>query len=81
VNEHHYAVVVGINRYPGLSDLRGARADAGAFADWLERPDGGAVPPANVNFGTASATPEWKPLTASSIAASDVRRAELMMRE
>jgi Caspase domain len=48
VNEHHYAVVVGINRYPGLSNLTGARSDAEAFAQWLVRPDGGALPAANI---------------------------------
>ena len=48
MNDQHYAVVVGIDRYPGLSDLTGARADAEAFARWLERPDGGALPPPNV---------------------------------
>lgn len=48
MNDYHYAVVVGIDRYPGLSDLVGARADAEAFARWLEAPDGGALRPANV---------------------------------
>ena len=48
MHDHHYAVVVGINRYPGLSDLAGARADAEAFAQWLEKPDGGGLPAANV---------------------------------
>jgi Caspase domain len=48
MNEHHHAVVVGINRYPGLSDLTGARADAEAFAQWLEHPDGGVLPAANI---------------------------------
>jgi hypothetical protein len=48
MNDHHYAVVVGINRYPGLSDLTGARADAEAFAQWLEDGDGGALPAANI---------------------------------
>lgn len=49
MNKHHYAVVVGINRYPGLSDLTGARADAEAFARWLEQPDGGGVPASNIH--------------------------------
>lgn len=48
MNVHHHAVVIGINRYPGLGDLSGARGDAERFAQWLERPDGGAVPAANV---------------------------------
>jgi uncharacterized caspase-like protein len=48
VNDAHYAVVVGINRYPGFTDLSGARADADAFADWLLDPNGGALPNSNV---------------------------------
>ena len=39
-----YAVVVGINHYPGLSDLKGAENDARAFQDWLVRKDGGNIP-------------------------------------
>jgi hypothetical protein len=48
VNDLHYAVVVGINRYPGISDLGGARADADQFAAWLVDPEGGALPDENV---------------------------------
>lgn len=33
--EHHYAVAVGIDQYPALSDLRHARADAEAVDGWL----------------------------------------------
>jgi hypothetical protein len=43
-NEHHYAVVVGINRYPGIRDLQAARRDAEDFANWLRDPSGGALP-------------------------------------
>jgi hypothetical protein len=48
VNDAHYAVVVGINRYPGIGDLGGARRDAEQFAAWLLDPEGGALPPENV---------------------------------
>jgi uncharacterized caspase-like protein len=48
VNDHHYAIVVGINRYPGISDLTGPRADATQFAEWLGDPNGGALPDANI---------------------------------
>jgi hypothetical protein len=48
VNDLHYAIVVGINRYPGISDLGGARADADEFANWLLEPDGGGLPAENV---------------------------------
>jgi uncharacterized caspase-like protein len=43
-NEHHYAVVVGINRYPGIRDLNAARRDAADFANWLRDPSGGDLP-------------------------------------
>ena len=49
MNDAHYAVVVGINRYPGLGDLDGARTDAERFALWLQDPSGGAISPENVH--------------------------------
>lgn len=52
MNENHYGVVVGINRYPGLRDLRFARNDAQAFANWLKKPDGGNLPSENVKLIT-----------------------------
>jgi len=39
-----HAIVVGINRYPSLSDLGGPENDATDFANWLKKPDGGGVP-------------------------------------
>lgn len=48
--EHHHAIVIGIDRYPALSDLRGACTDAVAVGQWLVDPDGGAVPPDNVRL-------------------------------
>jgi uncharacterized caspase-like protein len=47
-NDLHYAIVVGINRYPGIGNLSGARADAEQFAAWLVDSNGGALPKANV---------------------------------
>ncbi len=55
---HHYAVVIGINRYPGLSDLAGPRADAEAFYEWLVDEHGGRVPEANVHCVLAKPTEE-----------------------
>lgn len=43
-----YAIVVGINLYPGISPLEGAQRDADEFAAWLTLPEGGGVDPANV---------------------------------
>ena len=65
MNDLHYALIIGIDRYPGISDLSGARADARAFAEWLQADDGGGLPVENVRlveavgeFSTASdATP------------------------
>lgn len=54
MNDLHYAVVVGINRYPAIGDLQGARGDACRFYDWLVDPGGGAVPAANVHLVTAT---------------------------
>lgn len=45
-NPHHYALVVGINFYPGVSDLRCPVRDARAFEAWL-RNEGG-VPEDNI---------------------------------
>ena len=42
--QDHYAIVVGIDRYPALTDLHAACRDAAAFHQWLIDPDGGAVP-------------------------------------
>jgi hypothetical protein len=48
VNDAHYAVVVGIDRYPFIRDLRGPRNDARLFAEWLTHEDGGGLPAQNV---------------------------------
>lgn len=53
MNDLHFGVVVGIDRYPGLSgaeDLSHARSDAKRFHEWLVSPTGGAVPKDNVKL-------------------------------
>ncbi|TNE56498.1 MAG: caspase family protein [Bacteroidetes bacterium] len=47
-----YAVVVGISDYqdPGIPDLKYAHRDAEAFAEWLQRPEGGSVPADNIQL-------------------------------
>ncbi|MCB1035090.1 MAG: caspase family protein [Acidobacteria bacterium] len=50
MNDQHYAVVVGIDRYPGVRDLTSARNDARRFAEWLKREDGGGVPEENLKL-------------------------------
>lgn len=48
MNDLHYAVVVGINRYPGIRDLQLAKNDAREFYAWLVATDGGGLPSENV---------------------------------
>jgi uncharacterized caspase-like protein len=74
-NPNHFALVVGINRYPGLSDLRFAKNDAADFAGWLVDPVGGGCDPEHVKlihvteadeaaFGDWSeALPDWGRVT------------------
>src|ERR1700733_11295969 len=50
MNDFHFAVVVGIDLYPGIRNLNSARGDAQAFADWLKDPAGGALPGANIEL-------------------------------
>jgi hypothetical protein len=45
-----YAVVVGIARYPGLTDLAGPDTDAQAVHDWLVDPAGGNLDDGNVEL-------------------------------
>jgi Caspase domain len=54
VNEHHYAVVLGINRYPGISDLAGPVNDASAFHRWVLDPKGGGLAEKNAWLVEAS---------------------------
>lgn len=44
----HYALLLAINRYPGLSNLSGPENDALALRDWLLDPAGGALDPAHL---------------------------------
>lgn len=54
MNPFHYAAVVGINRYPGISHLEGPVNDANDFHDWLV--DMGGVPEENVKLLLTSQT-------------------------
>jgi hypothetical protein len=56
-----WAVVIGIDRYPALTDLAGSENDARAFADWLSAPDGGAVPAAQIALVVSSHFPPGEP--------------------
>jgi len=52
-----YALVIGVNDYPQLRPLRGALADARAFAAWLVDPEGGALRAENVHTILSTADP------------------------
>jgi hypothetical protein len=54
VNDAHYAVVVGIDRYPFIRDLRGPMNDANRFAAWLGDAAGGGLPGQNVHVVKAT---------------------------
>lgn len=52
MNNDHYALIIGLRKYPGLGDppahLKGPENDAAAMEQWLTDPGGGALPPENV---------------------------------
>lgn len=57
MNDLHFGVCIGIDRYPGFPgrDLSSATRDARAFRDWLTAPTGGAVPESNLALVTVEA--------------------------
>ena len=61
MNDLHFALCIGIDRYPGFPgrDLSSATRDAIAFRDWLVAPAGGALPEANVAVVTVPATDDF----------------------
>lgn len=60
-NEGHFAVVVGINRYPGISHLECSRGDAVEFARWLIDPNGGNVPEKQIHLIVADLPADANP--------------------
>ncbi len=52
-----HALVIGVNDYAHVRPLRGAIADARAFADWLLDAQGGALPPANLRTILSTPSP------------------------
>jgi hypothetical protein len=53
----HYALLVAINRYPGLSNLAGPENDADALARWLLDPAGGGLAAAHLKIIKSSDFP------------------------
>jgi hypothetical protein len=43
-HDEDYAVILGVQKYPGLTDLNGPENDARAFHEWVVDPAGGKVP-------------------------------------
>ena len=56
-----HALVVGLNRYPAFTRLRGAEADAVGFYKWLISPSGGALAMRNVRRILSSDFPDPDP--------------------
>ena len=42
-HDRDFAIIVGVSRYPGLSDLQGSENDACRFFEWVTDPSGGGV--------------------------------------
>lgn len=57
-----WAIVVGVQFYPGLTNLEGPINDATEVYDWLVSPGGGQVPPAKVALITSPPPPYNPPL-------------------
>jgi len=60
VNAGHFAVVVGINRYPDIGILQHAQKDAADFHAWVTSESGGGVPPEQAFLIIADLAPETK---------------------
>src|ERR1700754_2571551 len=52
MNPDHYAIVIGLRKYPGFVDppatLAGPEHDADGVHNWLASPQGGGLPDANI---------------------------------
>jgi uncharacterized caspase-like protein len=48
--QDHYAILVAINFYPGIGNLKGPENDANDFRNWLLDPDGGDVAEENIKL-------------------------------
>src|SRR6266508_5839462 len=65
MNDRDFAVIVGVQRYPGFgpspeqpADLKGPDRDAAAVRAWLTDPAGGNLPAANVRDFRSAAYPD-----------------------
>ncbi|HEX7774550.1 MAG TPA: caspase family protein, partial [Pyrinomonadaceae bacterium] len=70
-----WAIVVGVRRYPGISDLDGSENDADDFRKWLVDPAGGNVPPDQVRLILSSQFPDPSDATNATPTHAEVERA------
>ncbi|MFI5453908.1 MAG: caspase family protein [Isosphaerales bacterium] len=70
-----WAIIVGVQKYPGVSDLNGPENDAKDFRDWVVSPRGGDVPPSNVRVILTSDYPLFTTLKQARPITSDVEAA------
>jgi len=69
------AIIVGVQTYPGVSDLNGPENDAKDFQDWVVSPHGGDVPLSNVRLILTSDYPPFTTLKQARPITSDVEAA------
>ena len=70
-----WAIVVGVRRYPGISDLDGSENDADDFRKWLVDPAGGNVPPEQVRLILSSQFPDPSDASNATPTHAEVERA------
>jgi hypothetical protein len=70
-----WAIVVGVSRYPGISNLDGSENDATDFRKWLVKPSGGDVPPEQVRLILSSQFPDPANVTSATPTNAEVEHA------
>lgn len=72
---NHYAILVAISEYPGLTKLQGPEHDADDFRKWLTAEDGGNLPEGNVTVIKSSDYPAFVDRFSAHPAEADFKRA------
>jgi hypothetical protein len=67
MNPDDYAIVIGIDTYPLLRPLHSSRRDASLFAEWLQSPTGGGLPPDHVRLIVSDLAFPAHPLNATPV--------------
>ncbi len=63
-NLDHYAILIGIDKYPQLGDVSSAASCATSFAEWLSSAEGGGLPASNISIISSPPEPPADPLDA-----------------